>query len=408
MTFIIADRVRETTTTTGTGNIALAGAATGYRAFSSVCANNDTVAYTIAGQSGSEWETGLGTWQTGNTLVRTTVIASSNANAAVSFSAGTKDVFLDVLAAQIPISNRICDGRLTLTSGTPVTTSDVTGATTVYFTPFIGNEIALYTGSMWRVYRFSEISVALGTLANASNYDIFAYDSAGVATLAIGPAWTSDTARGSGAGTTELATQDGVLVNNVSISGGPGAKAGRYLGSFRTTATTTTEDSGGGSTTQVGGRRFLYNHYSRTLRTAIVIDTTDAWSYTTATIRQANGASGNKVEYLSGVADLFIEAAALTCVFIHDSSANGARVAVGIDSTAAFSGLVQGGYNSIPGADVHGGGINVSIFGRYLGYPGLGYHQIYWLEKGGDGICTFLGDNGGDGLQAGLSLVVSM
>ena len=93
MALVLADRVKETTTTTGTGAITLGGAATGFRAFSSVLANADTTFYTISG--GSEGEVGLGTYATsGNTLTRTTVYASSNAGSAVNFSAGTKDVFI--------------------------------------------------------------------------------------------------------------------------------------------------------------------------------------------------------------------------------------------------------------------------------------------------------------------------
>lgn len=94
MAHIAADRVQETSTTTGTGNLTLAGAVAGYRAFSGVCANNDTTFYAIEHQSANEWEVGLGTWQTGGTLVRTTVLSSSNAGAAVNFSAGTKNVFI--------------------------------------------------------------------------------------------------------------------------------------------------------------------------------------------------------------------------------------------------------------------------------------------------------------------------
>lgn len=94
MANIVADRVQETATTTGAGNFTLAGAATGYRAFSAVMANNDTTFYAIQHQSANEWEVGLGTWTTGNILVRTSILASSNADAAVNFSAGTKDVFL--------------------------------------------------------------------------------------------------------------------------------------------------------------------------------------------------------------------------------------------------------------------------------------------------------------------------
>lgn len=97
MSHIAADRVRDTTTTTGTGSVTLANSApTGYRTFGSVCANNDTVFYVIAHQSADEWEVGYGTYSTtGPALARTTVISSSNSNAAVNFSAGTKDVLLD-------------------------------------------------------------------------------------------------------------------------------------------------------------------------------------------------------------------------------------------------------------------------------------------------------------------------
>lgn len=94
MAHIVADRVKETTTTTGTGALTLAGASAGHRAFSSVCANNDTVYYAISHQSANEWEIGVGTWSTGGSLARTSVIASSNSGSAVSLSAGTKDVFI--------------------------------------------------------------------------------------------------------------------------------------------------------------------------------------------------------------------------------------------------------------------------------------------------------------------------
>jgi hypothetical protein len=98
MAHIVADRVKETTTTTGTGAVTLAGAATGFLAFSAVCANNDTTYYCIQGQTGSEWEVGLGTWATGGTLTRTSILASSNSGSVVTLSSGTKDVFITVPA----------------------------------------------------------------------------------------------------------------------------------------------------------------------------------------------------------------------------------------------------------------------------------------------------------------------
>jgi len=94
MPLVVKDRVKETTTTTGTGTITLAGASTGYQSFSAI-GNGNTTYYTIAGQTSSEWEVGIGTYTSaGTTLSRTTVLSSSNGGSLVNFSAGTKDVFV--------------------------------------------------------------------------------------------------------------------------------------------------------------------------------------------------------------------------------------------------------------------------------------------------------------------------
>lgn len=93
MAHITADRVQETSTTTGTSSYALAGAVSGFRAFGDVCADTDT-AYYAAVEAGGSWEVGLGTWATGGTLARTSILASSNANAAVNWSAGTRRIFI--------------------------------------------------------------------------------------------------------------------------------------------------------------------------------------------------------------------------------------------------------------------------------------------------------------------------
>lgn len=92
------DRVKETTTTTGTGSISLAGAASQYVAFSSRFATGSITAadpfyYAIVGQSGTEWEVGRGHLSGASNLVRDVVFGSSNGDALVDFSAGTKDVF---------------------------------------------------------------------------------------------------------------------------------------------------------------------------------------------------------------------------------------------------------------------------------------------------------------------------
>ena len=94
MSVTYADRVQEVFTTTGTGTISLAGAVTGYQAFSSVMANAGTCYYSMT--DGTNWEVGLGTYSTsGDTLARTTVLSSSNGGSAVNWAAGTKSVWLD-------------------------------------------------------------------------------------------------------------------------------------------------------------------------------------------------------------------------------------------------------------------------------------------------------------------------
>ena len=94
MALVLADRVKETTTTTGTGTVTLLGAATGFQSFAAI-GNGNTTYYCITAQVGTEWEVGIGTYtSSGTTLARTTVLSSSNSGSLVNFSVGTKDVFV--------------------------------------------------------------------------------------------------------------------------------------------------------------------------------------------------------------------------------------------------------------------------------------------------------------------------
>ncbi len=95
MALVLKDRVKETTTTTGTGAISLGGAATNFQTFASVLSDADTTYYAIVDATNSSFEVGLGTYaSSGNTLTRTTVLESSNSGSAVDFGVGTKNVFI--------------------------------------------------------------------------------------------------------------------------------------------------------------------------------------------------------------------------------------------------------------------------------------------------------------------------
>ena len=102
MAFVIRDRVKETTSTTGTGDITLGGAATNFESFASIGDGNSTY-YAIVDLTNTEWEVGVGTYTaSGTTLSRDTILQSSNSDAAVDFSAGNKTVFCTMPAEKAP------------------------------------------------------------------------------------------------------------------------------------------------------------------------------------------------------------------------------------------------------------------------------------------------------------------
>ena len=101
MALVINDRVKETSTSTGTGTFTLDGAQTGFDSFASGIGGSNTTYYAIFNQGTSEWEVGLGTLDAGGTiLTRTTVLTSSNSDTTVTFTSGTKDVFCTLPASK--------------------------------------------------------------------------------------------------------------------------------------------------------------------------------------------------------------------------------------------------------------------------------------------------------------------
>ena len=111
MSLVLADRVRQTTTSTGTGTITLNGSVEGFQSFA-VIGNANTTYYTIAG--GTQWEVGIGTYSSG-TLARTTVISSSTGSK-LDLAAGTKDVFVTLPAENTVTSIASSDGSVIVTA----------------------------------------------------------------------------------------------------------------------------------------------------------------------------------------------------------------------------------------------------------------------------------------------------
>jgi len=130
MALLLKDRVKETTTTTGTGDITLAGAVEGFQSFSSALSDADTTYYAISHRNADEWEVGLGTYSAG-VLTRTTVLESSNSDTAVSFTSGTKDIFI-TLPAEKAVA---LDGNDVLSIGNISTSGYLRGPATFTIDP---------------------------------------------------------------------------------------------------------------------------------------------------------------------------------------------------------------------------------------------------------------------------------
>jgi len=204
----------------------------------------------------------------------------------------------------------IANGRLTLTSGSPVTTSDVTAATSVYFTPYLGNRISLYNGASWKKHQFTERTLSLSGFAADTNFDIFLYNNSGTLTLEA-VAWTDGTTRA-----TALAVQDGVYVKS-------GDSTRRYLGTIRTTGTI-------GQCEDSYTKRYCWNYYNQIMKMLNKNDGTDH-TYGTTTWRYYNNDSSNKVEIVVGLDESSIVGSILNDV---EANTYQAWLGVGVDSSS--------------------------------------------------------------------------
>lgn len=252
--------------------------------------------------------------------------------------------------------------RLTLTSGSAITTSDVT-STTLYLTPYTSNQIALYDGTNWLEYEVDQISLALGTLVTDKNYDVFAYDNAGTVTLEL-TAWTNDSTRA-----TALVRQNGVWCKT-------GVLTRRYIGTIRTSSTTQTTDT--------VSKRFVWNYYNRVLRRFAATDSSVSWTYSSLTWQYARTGTAvigtNAVGFVCGdIAD--------ACADVHmmcgmTGGSSHAGVGIGLDNT---TNIAAG--NGICNANLYA---NVSC--RWDGQiPTAGYHYLAWLEHGENATVNWYG-----------------
>jgi maltoporin len=237
-------------------------------------------------------------------------------------------------------------GRLTLTTDVPVLSSDVTGATTIYYTPYSGDLVSIYSGSEFLSVLFVEMSQTLadGTKSPAaavadSLYDMFVWNDAGTLRCTRGPAWTNATTRGAGVGTTELTRVKGVLLNANTIDNGPVTERGTYVGTIATLAGAAQVNmvflpaaAAGGPNAYLG----VWNHFNRVPVSCTAITSDDSWEYSTATLRAMNDSASNRVTFVVGRSEGSISARAVQMA--RNTNADVTVIgAIGYDATGAIA-----------------------------------------------------------------------
>jgi hypothetical protein len=295
-------------------------------------------------------------------------------------------------------------GRLTLTSATPVLAADVTAATSVFYTPYVGSLVPIYNGASFAPQTFSELTLTLASQHSLNSiYDVFAFNNSGVITLVTGPAWTTITAgsgaRGTGAGTTQLTRISGLNVNAVSITGrngattySIGANLATYLGTLYIdgTAGQITCHTSWGQSRKWG----VWNAFNKIPILLHAGDSTATWNYTTATFRAANNASANSLTVLAGLPEDPFELSAYSKA-LNAASAALMEMGIGWNSTTTPSGLT--------GCQVAntGGGANMEMTARHQNVPTIGINVATLLEKSAAaGTTTWSGTNANQVLSA--------
>jgi hypothetical protein len=310
---------------------------------------------------------------------------------------------------------------LTLTSGQPVMTASATAATTLYYAPFVGKTVPINTGGVFRKYDFTAsatdivgLSIALGSnWAANSNYDVFVALDSGTVRLATGPDWSAgavagsnsvgSSTRGTGAGSTELQTYQGLMTNKNSITlryanastFTAAANEATYLGTFRTGSAGQISFTFGATGT--AGTFNLWNCYNQVMMASTSSDITANWTYSSAVIRQSNASSANQFNFVTGLASNCIEANGTQNVRPAATIAAFGKMGIALNSTTVFD---RGGQVTAPAAQF----IDASASARVNYKPQLGANYISQNEAGdGSTTTTFFG-----GLLQSLSVSLMM
>lgn len=373
----------------GTGSFVQSAQVVGYQTMQTAGAvDQQTYNYIAQSSDLSQWEFGNGTWTAASsTLARTTIYANSlGGTSAINFTNPPQILITLTAVTARAQSHGVQGGRLTLTSATPVLTANTTAQGTVYYTPYLHNNVTCFDGVGLSNIDFVESSVTLDTTnwLSGSLHDFFIFLNGAAPTLGYGPAWTSTTARSAA---TALARVQGQWTNNTTITLRTNSTTtfsiatnqAVYVGTGYATANGQTgmnftpAGAAGGNLTTLG----LFNAYNRVPLFARSSDATASWTYNVATWRPTNNSTSNAVRFVDGLGEVSMICIASSGVDYNATTPVSDTIGINLNSTSATPDLKSTAYfksASENGAD------SINIQANFL--PVLGFNTITAMELG--------------------------
>jgi hypothetical protein len=295
-------------------------------------------------------------------------------------------------------------GYLTPTSATPIITSDVSAATSIYYTPFMGNLVPVYDGTRWVLYEFSELTLTLASQHLASNiYDVFVFLNSGTLTIGTGPSWADGTsgsvtagscARGTGTGGAAITRTKGLWLNTAAMTMRNGSTTYSIAASRATYVGSLFIDSSAGQVTchtSYGQSRKwgVWNAYNRQPIRLLAGDATASWTYNGGSIRQSRGDTTNKLTTFCGLSDAPIIARFRQRIAPQSGNNGTGEIGIGWNSTSAFSGSTGYCAQSVSAGNVVQ--IILAPTAEYLVRDGIGINAVNALENGSQSSIIFTG-----------------
>lgn len=292
-------------------------------------------------------------------------------------------------------------GRLTLTTATPVLTATVSAATTIYYTPYVGNLVPIYDGTNMVPTFFSELSnVSTDSSTGSAGpavvgatkcNDLFVWSNSGTPTLTRGVDWTNQTTRGY-----TLTRTNGILLNPSSITNGPAASRGTFVGTACSNVGSTWDYIFGASASGGTAARFAVgNAYNLVSTTTKVIDSGASYSYTINTTRQARGSAGNQIAYVIALAENGITATSNVDGSVAAALGGFWGVGFGLDTTSANT---EG--STLTLNEVATAAARQALFLSANIIPTVGLHTLARTEIGDGANATTFNGNSTDFLSA--------